>query len=64
MNVRQTNSRSKEQSPLPVSPSVHPGAFTVSSLESRAAARALLLNRRPEPEPSFGLGDSPRPKFV
>ena len=61
MKPSQTNS-DKEKPVLPISPGVHTGAFTVSSLESRAAARALL-NRRPKPEPIFGLGDSPRPRL-
>jgi hypothetical protein len=42
---------------------VHPAAFTINSLKSRAAARALL-ERRPRPEFEFGLGDSPRPRLV
>jgi hypothetical protein len=63
MKARQTNSRSKEQPSSAICPVVHPGAFAISSLKSRAAARAML-KRRPKPEMVFGLGDSPRPKFV
>jgi hypothetical protein len=39
-----------------------PEDFPVGSIESRAAARAML-EHRPEPEIEFGLGDSPRPNF-
>jgi hypothetical protein len=40
-----------------------PETFPIGSLESRAAARAIL-ERRPKPIVMFSLGDSPRPKLV
>jgi len=40
-----------------------PEEFPIGSVESRAAARAML-ERRPEPEIGFGFGDSPRPNLV
>jgi hypothetical protein len=61
MKARQMNSRSEE--PFTFVPSSHPASFALSSLKSRAAARAML-ERHPKAIPAFGLGDSPRPKFV
>jgi hypothetical protein len=60
---RQTNDRSEEQTFSPVGHDVHPAAFVLNSLKSRAAARAKL-ERCPKTEIEFILGDSPRPRFV
>lgn len=61
--TQQTNDRSDEQVLYPSGHDVHPAAFVINSLRSRAAARAMF-ERRPKPEFEFGLGDSPRPRFV
>jgi hypothetical protein len=61
--TRQTNDECDELLLSPSSHDVHPAAFVISSLKSRAAARAML-ERRPKPEFEFGLGDSPTPRLV
>jgi hypothetical protein len=61
--TQQTNDGSDEQLLSPSGHDVHPAAFVINSLKSRAAARAML-ERRPKPEFEFGLGDSPRPRLV
>lgn len=63
VEARQTNDRSDEELLSPSGHDVHPAAFVVHSLKSRAAARAML-ERRPKPEFEFSLGDSPRPHLV
>jgi hypothetical protein len=59
----QTNDRHEDEVPSPGGQKAHPAAFGLNSLQSRAAARALL-ERRPKPEFEFGLDDSPTPRFV
>ena len=49
MKTRQTNDRSKEQLSPPINPGAHPGSFGLGSLESRAAARALVEARESAP---------------
>jgi hypothetical protein len=61
--TRQPSDGGDEQLWYATGQEVHPAAFVLNSLKSRAAARAML-DRRPKPEIVFGLGDSPRPKFV
>jgi hypothetical protein len=63
VEAQQSNDRDKEQQFSRIGPGYHPGALAVKSLNSRAAARAMLEGR-PKPEIVFSLGDSPRPKFV
>ena len=61
--TRQTNDGIDDQLLSPRGDSVHPAAFVINSLKSRAAARAML-EARPKPDFEFGLGDSPRPRLV
>ncbi len=60
--TRQPNDGSEESLLSPSGHDVHPAAFVINSLKSRAAARAML-ERRPKPEFEFGLGDSPSPRL-
>jgi hypothetical protein len=61
--AEQTNDRREDEVVPQTGHTVHPAAFVLNSLKSRAAARAML-ERRPKPEFEFGLGDSPRPRLV
>jgi hypothetical protein len=63
VEARQTSDRSAEALVSASGHEAHPAAFVLNSLKSRAAARAMF-ERRSKPEFVFGLGDSPRPRFV
>jgi hypothetical protein len=63
VEARQTSDGSDERLLSLSGHEVHPAALVLNSLKSRAAARAMA-ERRPKPEFEFGLGDSPRPRFV